>query len=241
VRQKYAIFIALTEARTTYRMIYLLPFLAVMISFGIMMFASWLRPRSFRLLLAFSGAFLLSLTVFELLPDVYEDQLGKEIGLFILLGIVLQIVLEFMSKGAEHGHLHFDSQGIFPAAVLLSLSLHAFLEGIPIQENKQILYGIVVHKIPIALLLSAFLLQTGSVRLHAFLFMLIFAVMTPLGTYITQEFSILQSITPYLKAIVIGMFLHISTVILFESSEGHTFNFRKIMAILLGLGLAYFM
>lgn len=222
-------------------MIYLLPFLAVMISFVIMLFASWLRPQSFRLLLAFSGAFLLSLTVFELLPDVFKDELGKEIGLFILIGIVFQIVLEFLSKGAEHGHLHFDVKGIFPGAVLLSLSIHAFLEGIPIQEDMQILYGIVVHKVPIALLLSAFLLQSGLSRPQAFIFMLVFATMTPIGTYITQEFTLLQSIAPYLQAMVIGMFLHISTVILFESSEGHTFNFRKILAILLGFGLAYFM
>ena len=222
-------------------MIYLLPFLAVMISFGIMAFYSGFRLRSFRLLLAFSGAFLLSLTVFELLPEVYEEPLGKGIGLFILIGIVLQILLEFLSKGAEHGHLHFDAQGIFPSAVLFSLSLHAFLEGVPIQEDTQILYGIVVHKVPIALLLSAFLLQSGLSRLQALAFILIFALMTPLGTYITQEYSVFEDITPYVQALVIGMFLHISTVILFESSEGHTFNIRKVLAILLGFGLAYFL
>ena len=206
-----------------------------------MTFVPRLRSQSFRLLLAFSGAFLLSLTVFELLPDVYENQLGKGIGLFILIGIVFQIVLEFLSKGAEHGHIHFEAQGIFPSALLLSLSLHALLEGIPIEEDTQILYGIVIHKIPIALLLSAFLLQSGLHRFQAFVFVLLFAVMTPLGTYFTQEFLALQEIAPYLQATVIGMFLHISTVILFESSEGHTFNIRKILAILLGFGIAYFM
>lgn len=222
-------------------MIYLLPFLAVMISFGIMIFASWARPGSYRLLLAFSGAFLLSLTIFEMLPSVYSEQVNKNIGLFILIGIVFQIVLEFLSKGAEHGHLHFEAKGDFPIAVLISLSLHAFLEGMPIRENTQILYGIVVHKIPIALLLSAFLLQSGIQISRAGLFMLIFALMTPLGTYAMQEWSVLQDVAPFLQAMVIGMFLHISTVILFESAEGHTFNFRKILAILLGFGLAYIM
>lgn len=220
-------------------MIYLLPFLAVMISFGLMTFASQVILRSFRLLLAFSGAFLLSLTVFELLPDVYTQVYDKGIGLFILIGIVFQIVLEFMSKGAEHGHLHFNAKGVFPFAVLFSLCLHAFLEGIPIKDSTNILYGIVVHKIPIALLLSAFLLQSGLNRTTAFLFMFIFAIMTPLGTYSMQRFDALQGIAPYLQASVVGMFLHISTVILFESSEGHTFNFRKIVAIILGVGLAF--
>lgn len=220
-------------------MIYLLPFLAVMVSFGLMTFVSQIRLKSFRLLLAFSGAFLLSLTVFELLPEVYTQVYDKRIGLFILIGIVFQIVLEFMSKGAEHGHLHFEAKGVFPIAVLLSLSLHAFLEGVPIQENTNILYGIVVHKIPIALLLSAFLLQSGLNRTTAFLFMFIFAIMTPLGTYCIQRFDMVQSVAPYLQATVIGMFLHIATVILFESAEGHTFNFRKILAIILGVGLAF--
>ena len=220
-------------------MIYLLPFLAVMLSFGLMTFVSRVRLRSFRLLLAFSGAFLLSLTVFELLPDVYGEVNDKRIGLFILIGIVFQLVLEFMSKGAEHGHLHFDAKGVFPFAVLLSLSMHAFLEGVPIQADGNIIYGIVVHKIPIALLLSAFLLQSGLGKNSAFLFMLIFALMTPLGTYSMQRFDVLQGVAPYLQAAVIGMFLHIATVILFESAEGHTFNFRKILAIILGIGLAF--
>lgn len=45
-------------------------------------------------------------------------------------------------------------------------------------------------------------------------------------------------------AIVIGIFLHISTTILFESGSDHRFNLYKIVAILtgglLGLGSFYF-
>ena len=39
-------------------------------------------------------------------------------------------------------------------------------------------------------------------------------------------------------AIVIGIFLHVSTTILFESSEGHKFNAYKMFAITLGLAIA---
>ena len=39
-------------------------------------------------------------------------------------------------------------------------------------------------------------------------------------------------------ALVIGIFLHISTTILFESSEEHRFNYYKLITILLGAGLA---
>ena len=41
-----------------------------------------------------------------------------------------------------------------------------------------------------------------------------------------------------LLAMVIGIFMHVSTTILFESSEDHHYNRRKGIAILLGAGLA---
>jgi hypothetical protein len=42
-----------------------------------------------------------------------------------------------------------------------------------------------------------------------------------------------------LMAVVIGIFMHISTTILFESSDGHRFNQRKTMAIVLGTALGF--
>jgi hypothetical protein len=40
-----------------------------------------------------------------------------------------------------------------------------------------------------------------------------------------------------LMAFVIGIFMHISTTILFESSDIHRFNVTKLMAIALGTAL----
>jgi hypothetical protein len=37
----------------------------------------------------------------------------------------------------------------------------------------------------------------------------------------------------------VGIFLHISTTILFESSENHRFNLIKFLVIILGAGLAF--
>jgi hypothetical protein len=39
--------------------------------------------------------------------------------------------------------------------------------------------------------------------------------------------------------IVIGIFLHISTTIMFESSNNHKYNFAKMASILLGSIVAY--
>ena len=68
------------------------------------------QRKNLKLLLAFSGAFLLSITVFNFLPEVYNNS-NKPVGLFIMIGILLQVILEFFSKGAEHGHVHLNKIG----------------------------------------------------------------------------------------------------------------------------------
>jgi hypothetical protein len=64
--------------------------------------------------------------------------------------------------------------------------------------------------------------------------------MTPLGSVASEVLSISPTLIYSINAIVIGMFLHISTIILFESSEGHHFNLNKILMIISAVILAYF-
>src|SRR5690606_36350435 len=85
---------------------YFLPFLAVIIGVLLVLIFKHKKSNYTKFLLSFSGAFLLALTLFDLLPEVYEHLDAKQTGLFIMLGILLQILLEFFSKGAEHGHVH---------------------------------------------------------------------------------------------------------------------------------------
>ncbi|WP_394750077.1 ZIP family metal transporter [Spongiimicrobium salis] len=223
-------------------MTYILPILAVLLSFAFVVFTKPKNKAVFKLLLAFSGAFLLALTIFELFPEIYQNADPKIIGLFIMSGILLQIFLEFFSKGAEHGHVHLDSEKAnFPWLLFISLSLHSLLEGVPIEKHDMLIYGILVHKIPIAIILGIFLLNSKIKKSHAFFFIVLFSLMTPLGSYIAAHFEFIETYRIPLNALVIGVFLHISTVILFESSEGHSFNLRKLLVIILGVGIAYFL
>lgn len=221
---------------------YILPILGVLLSFAFVYITKPKKKEHFKLLLAFSGAFLLALTIFELLPQVYQESSDKTMGVYIMGGILLQIFLEFFSKGAEHGHVHLSDQNeAFPWLLFASLALHSLLEGLPIHSNHTIVYGILIHKIPIAIILSIFLLGSKLKPLYSLLFILLFSIMTPLGTFLSAN---LQGISEYemqLNALVIGVFLHISTVILFESSEGHKFNLRKLLVIILGIVIAYFL
>ena len=223
-------------------MTYLLLILAVLLSFGFVFLFKPKKQEALRLLLAFSGAFLLALTLFELLPTVYGSTDPKTIGVLIMLGILLQIFLEFFSKGAEHGHVHLHpKKKAFPWLLLASLSIHAFLEGFPIAGHDTIIYGILIHKIPIALILSIFLLNSELKTLYALVFISLFALMTPLGSFVSANFELIANYYAPITAVVIGVFLHISTVILFESSEGHSFTLRKLVVIVLGVLIAYFL
>ena len=200
------------------------------------------HKENFKLLLAFSGAFLLALTIFELFPSVYENSDAKSIGIFVLLGILLQIFLEFFSKGAEHGHVHLNKdKSDFPWLLFFSLSIHALLEGFPIEKHDTIIYGILIHKVPIAIILSIFLLESKIKLINAIFFILLFSLMTPLGSYIAANFEFATDYYAPITALVIGVFLHISTVILFESSEGHKFNLRKLLVIVFAIVIAYFL
>lgn len=222
-------------------MIFILPLLSVLIGYAIALF---LKPNSsigFKLLLSFSGAYLLSITVFELLPNVYESG-SAQIGVFIMLGLLLQIILEFLSKGAEHGHMHHDETASnFPVLLLISLSIHSLMEGFPLNSTEHLLYGVVIHKIPVAAILSVFLFKSKIGKVKAVMFLIFFALMTPLGSWIAGNFEIVDQYIPYINAMVIGIFLHVSTTIIFEASKNHTFNASKLGVIVAGIVLAYLM
>jgi zinc transporter ZupT len=218
----------------------LFPILAVVLGYLVVILLKPKQPKHLKLLLAFSGAFLLSITVFNFLPEVFSMQ-NKRIGLFIMAGILLQIILEFFSKGAEHGHVHLNKSSThFPWLLFISLSIHSILEGIPIEAHHNLLYGIIIHKLPIAIILSTFFLTSSLGKTKSIIFLFLFALMTPLGVFLSKTFSVFDTYYYEISGLVIGIFIHISTTILFESNEGHKFNFTKLMTIIAAVILAYF-
>ncbi|MEL0456278.1 ZIP family metal transporter [Flavobacteriaceae bacterium SZ-1-7] len=219
---------------------FLFPILAVVLGFVLAFWTKKHKSWNTKLLLSFSGAFLLALTLFELLPEVYSHLKTKQTGLLIMCGILLQIVLELFSKGAEHGHVHIHKHDMkFPWLLFISLCIHSLLEGFSIHDHNDMVYGVLVHKIPIALIITLFLMQSNYSKLQMASFLIVFALMTPLGTFISHESVMIGHYGHAINAVVIGIFFHISTTILFESGEGHKFNLSKFIAIILGVGIAY--
>ena len=219
---------------------YLLPFLSVLIGYGVALFLQPKNKKNLKLLLAFSGSFLLSLTVVHLLPEVYHNH-EQSIGIYIMVGILFQIILEFFSKGAEHGHVHgHETMVQIPWLLFISLCIHAFLEGLPVNRHHNLAWGISIHHLPIAVILTTFFIKSQLNKSAILFFMLTFAIMTPLGTLVANQVGFLQEYYTEITAIVIGILFHISSTIIFESSEGHKFNIAKVSMIVLGILLAYF-
>ena len=216
--------------------IYLIPIFAVFI--GSLLIYLW-RPkdlRSIKLLLAFSGAFLLGTTITSLIPSVFTNG-NEDISYWILAGIIIQIMLEQLSKGAEHGHIHTNGKKI-PLTLVTGLYLHALIEGFPIHRHNDLLWAIIIHKLPIAMLLTLAIWQTKFKFFKKVIVLIGFAIMTPLGSYLDFYTPILQPYSLHITALVVGVLLHISTTILFESSENHNFNISKLLVIVIGLGLS---
>ena len=221
----------------------------------------WVKPTNsnrLKLLIAFSGSYLLSITSLHLLPEVFSNTVrGAYYGAFILVGFFLQVMLEYLSKGIEHGHVHHDKNSAVPIALLVGLCLHAFLEGMPLVGAEEghdhghshdhdhdvevwqsgLLWGIVLHKYPVAMVFLSMLLNSGMRKPKALLLLTVFGAMAPLGTLFAGA-GMIGGFQKEILAIVVGIFLHVSTTILFESNEGHKFNAYKMLAVTLGLALA---
>ena len=237
-------------------MTYLLLFLSVAVGVAVVLLFKPQDKRKIKVLISFAGAYIFTITVLHLLPEAYSATAvdpavsvhgdpGFSIGLLVLAGFFVQLLLEFFSHGIEHGHAHHDHSGTIPLGMMFGLCIHAFIEGMPLgghlnQEHSRqmLLAGIIIHNIPVSVVLLTMLLHNGVAQSKALLLMLIFALMSPLGAGLSDVAGNLSKYSHELMAVVIGIFLHISTTILFESSDEHRFNRLKMLAIALGAGIA---
>jgi zinc transporter ZupT len=235
---------------------YLILILAATIGGGIIpMTVKKLHPNLPIYLLAFTGAFLFGITIMHLLPEVYEA-LGHKAGIYILLGFFLQVFLQQLSHGMEHGHTHLPPahghhHHISITPLLAGLSIHAFMEGIPLGLRFQdqsalpsLALGIAAHKIPEALTLITVMTHAHQPRAALWRILLLFSLVTPLAAVLAgllgSESVIFTESLVYLTALVIGAFVHISTTIFYESgTRHHELSRHKVLAFATGIVLAF--
>ncbi|MBC7425127.1 MAG: ZIP family metal transporter [Bacteroidia bacterium] len=200
-----------------------------------------------KIVLAFSGSFLFAITVLGLIPEIYSKNANT--GIYVLAGFFLQILLEKLTQGVEHGHMHSHLKS--NAGLFIGLSMHAFLEGIPVggellgndRSQSGLIFGIGLHEIPAAFALIMILRSSAKFKGAMLAGLLCFyAMMSPLGcltgSLVKGGSEVIKEYENILMALVIGTFLHISTTILFENSVDHKIGRIKLIAIAIGAGLA---
>ena len=236
---------------------YILLFIAVFLGGALAFRFREGNSRVLKLVLSFCGSYLLGVIVLHLLPDIYSSH-QQTIGIWVLVGYFIQLLLEQLSMGVEHGHIHnhyHTSKPMFAAQVMLGLSVHAFIEGMPLSmydafhatlhaeehQHGHLYWGIIMHKAPEAFAL-ALLLLTSKFSIRTIVFcLLIFSAMSPMGAMLATVMQFSPALLKVLIAIVVGSLLHISTTILFESDSSgdeHKISFSKVLLILLGVGLS---
>lgn len=205
-----------------------------------------------------AGSYLFAITLLHLLPELFSGPIPPQrIGLYLLMGFFLQIFLELMSKGVEHGHIDSHSgqtPQVVPLSLLLALFIHAFLDGFVLSTPHDthvcththgpggLLIGILLHKVPVAFAFTSILKKELRSQHTVLLYLLLFAISSPLGLWVSQYGSQYISNSAdslaVLFAIATGSFFHIATTIFFEASPDHHFNLQKFLLSLSGAGLA---
>lgn len=198
------------------------------------------KQKLAKYLLILSAGFLITICLNEVFPQVYHSE-NHNIGAWVIGGVILQMLLENFTKGFEHGHFHHHiNDAVLPAGLIVGLFIHAFIEGIPLASETEVfspyLQGIIFHNLPISFVLGAFLFRSKKLSAYSWLIIILFAGASPLGLLLGKYFN--PDWQPYFLAIVGGIFLHISSVIIFESNKNHNTDWTKIGLVILGVLLA---
>ena len=204
------------------------------------------RTIDIRVPLVFAGSFLFSVTIIHIVPELFaQTDHPHEIGLWVLGGFFFQRLLEYYSRGVEHGHAHSQDNlsNANQFSILLALFIHSFSEGALLthespfheqHESYSLLLGIVVHKAPAAFALMVILINQKSKWIQ----LAIFSLASPIGLILSTTVALSPAIMTALVAVVCGSFLHISTTIFVEANPQHEYGWKQTMVSLTGAAVA---
>jgi zinc transporter ZupT len=207
-----------------------------------------LNTNIFKTILPFSGAYLFSITILHLIPELYHiEQAHTFTSVFILVGYFAQMLLSnylLHSKEVKDAERAARS---FAVGFMVSLCTHSFFEGALLSHSPahhqggeySFLLAIVLHKIPSAFAMMAIINTKVKSKAFKLAILFFFAVATPLGAVlgvILQSGDVFNSqILQGILAFVAGNFLYIATAILFECDFKSAFNAKKIMMLFVGI------
>ncbi len=195
---------------------------------------------------AFSGAFLFAVTVFLWMPELAEASAHESVpsstwGLWIVIGYFLQFALDGLSKGLEHGHTHGHGN---PWPAFLGLWIHSFAEAVPLfglSEGAQTAFvvSLAIHNLPIAALVAHWLQHQGINAQRGAIAMAALAVAAPMGAAAGLLIPPHPHVDVVVGSLVVGIFLHVSSTILFEVQKDHRLPLRTWLVVLVGIAAGF--
>ena len=213
------------------------------------------RKHALSFWITFIASYMFSATVLHILPDVFDTSASRlDLGLYVLLGFMVQHFIVQYSRGVEHGHTHeFAPSTILLRKIVIALIFHALLEGLiglnvflkkGLLRMSTLFWGIALHKLPAAYALTSILLKQRIGRGFVLIWVLVFAVSTPLIFVLAYELPSIfggEIVGARLMPFLGGMFLHLSTAMFFEVAPKHVYGWHKNGVLLLGVGAAILM
>ena len=208
-------------------------------------------------------SFVLSLICIHILPELFANT-APNLGIYLLVGFLIQIILELFSRGVEHGHVHgheHNHEGGLEITnkviytLFFGLCVHAFIEGIPLfileeahhnghthssqgVDPSVFFWAIVSHKVPVAIVLMLFFISAKIKKSTTLILFFTFAFMSPLGGLLgtfLQDQNWFDSLSVNLLAITSGMLLHITTLLIFEEYHNNKDKVKNIFLIIGGI------
>ncbi len=207
------------------------------------------------LLMIFAGAYIFSITIVHLIPELITQTINPQrVGLLILAGFFIQILLDSATSGIGHSHLPEDEEVMHhysPVMLTMGLSIHALMDGSilihpgadgRIEYATGLLIGIVLHKIPAAIALAGVLKMSFKNGRFAMILLLVFSLASPAGLIFSEMFHEMNIMSNegfvMLFAVISGNFIYISTSIFFESGRKHTAWKKTVFISLTGALMA---
>lgn len=197
----------------------------------------------------FSGAFLLGVALFCLLPELFDNI--KMAGVWVAIGFFAQIIIEKFTGGIDHGHIHHHQLPKNIIFLYFGLLLHALFEGYSAglnfnEENNQfsgMVVGISIHEIPAAFSLAILLFQKIKNKYTIGILLLVYILSTSIGFssgyFIHKENLISDEVSFAITGVIAGTFLHISTIVVYEQSLWKKEGLKKWVFIVAGMLVSY--
>jgi hypothetical protein len=202
-------------------------------------------------LLIATGAYLFSVMIRHIIPHSVE-QYGEQTLIWVLSGFFLQHIIQQFSQGVEHGHAHVHEHLPINKLIYITIGLgiHAFFEAAPLVESFQnttifsgLLGGLILHKIPECFALACLVSHSIQTKLNRLIWILSFSFITPIALLLFSVYKNSTLFTPSIFGATIGLIcgtlLHISTTIIFETTNNkHQIKWYKIICLIIGFAIS---